>query len=314
MAAVIASCAQWALAVFLAGHPNPSRATGVRDKANIDRHEVNEFVQMVALRDGRLLLWTDRGHAYLRDPDGNWTNRIQLPLAHIWALVPDGAGFLASGELPDRTTVVFLFDGRAHELRRWMPAEPRWELVVEGSRHWYVQPTGMIELLPDGRTGPPESFPERPRDRHPGPRVLMHEGARLICYAAGHWLDYHPRASCRRPSGPEWHLEDQYGTPVINCGPYVIAHGRRDEQVVVFSFDGQAVGQRSFPGRPVYACADGETLVVGARRVVQILKLPSLEPVWTRRLDKGKVVMVAAPKGAVAYATDAASAIFVLRR
>jgi len=307
--------ARWALAMLLAAHPSPSRAAGARDKANIERHDVNEFVELLALRDGRLLLWTDRGHAYVRDPDGNWTDRIQLPLSHVWALVPDSTGFLASGELRDQTTVVVLFDARAHELRRWTPAQPGWDLLVEGSRHWYVQPTGMVELLPDGRTGPLEAFPERsPGSWRSQPRVLTHEGARLICYGAGHWLDYHPRAGCRRPGGEAWHFDDQHSVPAINCGPYVIAHGRRDEQVVALSFDGQVVGQRSFPGQPVYACGDSDTLVVGARRVVQVLKLPALEPVWSRRFDKGKVVRVAAPQGAVTYATDAASGIFVVRR
>ena len=304
-------CVWAAVALFLVSHPI---ASGTPGRTGVERHPLAEVTKLLALGSGRFLAWNDRGAAYLSDTDGFWTDRIQLPVAHVWALVADGPGFLASGELGDGTTIVVLFDAKAHELRRWTPAEPGWELLVEGARRWYVRPDAMVELLSDGRTGPLEPFPERPgRTRRRQPRVLTDRGTRLICYGADRSEDSYARASCRRPEGEEWRFDDQHSVSPVNCGPWVITHGRRDEQVVVLSFDGRVVGQRIFRGVPVYACGDSETLVIGARRVVQVVKLPSLEPVWTRRLDKGNVVMVAAVKGAVAYGTDAASPVFVVR-
>jgi len=311
VATVNAMCVWSAVALFLVSHPIAWGTPGRRD---VERHRLAEVTELLALRPGRFLAWNDRGAAYLRDAEGDWTDRIQLPLAHVWALVPDGPGFLASGELGDRTTTVVLFDAHAHELRRWTPAEPGWDLLVEGPRRWYVRPDGLVELLPDGRIGPLEAVPDRPGIRPRQPHILTDGGARLICYGLDRSEASYARARCRRPGGEYWWFDDQRSVSPVNCGPWVIAHGRRDEQVVVFSFDGRVVGQRIFRGVPVYACGDSETLVIGARRLVQVVKLPSLEPVWTRRLDKGNVVMVAALKGAVAYGTDAASEVLVVRR
>jgi hypothetical protein len=303
-----------ALALFLAGHSLAPSGAVAPPRAATERHRVVEGVELVALTGGRLLARSDRGLAYLRSPEGTWTDGLQLPLSHVWALTPDGEGFLASGLTARDTKAVVLFDANARELRRWEPSEPGWELLVVGSRRWYVEPAGMVELLSDGKLGDLERFSERPGTRVRQARVLAYEGRRLICDGADRSMQYHAKASCRSPGSEAWTTDDPSGLLPVNCGPWVSARGRRDGQVVVFSFTGKALGRRTFSPMPAFACADSDSLVIGAGGVVQVVRLPSLAPLLSHRAAGGKVVTVAAPKGVVAYGTNASSDVFVTAR
>ncbi len=305
----------WAVAVLVAAQATTS-ALAAHSTERVQRRPIEGPGELLALAGGRLLVWDERGGARLRSSDGTWRDRAQLPFEHVWQVVPDGEGFLASGSGRGDVLLVLLFGAHGDEVRRWRPSEVGWGLVVQGTRRWYVEPAGLVELLPDGRLGPIEPVPDSPAARRGRqPDVFQYDGRRLVCYSADLSMEHNAPASCREAHNTGWILGRAQAGELFSCGRWVIARvGRDQKSLAVWTFDGAAAGRRSYPASPVFACSESDTLVIGAGGVVQLAKLPALTPQWTHRVGRGSVVQVAAPKGAVAYGTDKSSDVVVVAR
>jgi hypothetical protein len=280
----------------------------------LERREL-EGAHLLALAGGQLLVWNSGGAAFLRSDSGAWSSRLQLPLANLTAVLPDGPGFLAAGWEKRDVYRVVLFDRNAIEVHRWSVPELVFGLFVDGPRRWVAGDGGLMELRPDGDTGAPEPYPE---DLRPGarttPRVIQHAGTRWVCYGADLSMEHHAPAKCQSMTGRVWKMPGAGMEAAVACGDWVVTQeGPGLRELVVRSFDGEIVGRRRYASVPAFACADPQTLAVGARDV-ELLQLPRLTPRWTRRAIGGGARAVAAVPGAVAYAVKTSGEVIVVPR
>jgi hypothetical protein len=272
--------------------------------------------ELVVLRSDRFLVWDDLGSVHFGDGKGVWTTGVRLPLEHVWSVVPDGSGFLASGSLTRDAEAIILFDGQAREMRRWSISERSFELFAHNGRRWSVRKTGLVELLPDGRVGPVEPFSDQQAVLRHGspPRVFQDGQARMFCWGADLTKLHDAPGVCARTNGERWVVPRAGSEPPIRCGQWLVARvGRDQREIVVLSLHGAVAGHRVFSTMPIAACAGPDSVVVGARKV-EVAALPSLVTRWSHQSVGRRMSAVAAVDGAVAYETEEAGGVIVVPR
>lgn len=299
----------WMFAVVLAIGSHTATAAGD------ERQPFTGGANLLALTGGTLLVWSSVGRASLRTAAGSWTDGKDLSVHPVWDVQPDGAGFLAAGSTDSHGEMIKLFDADAHETDRWEVPESVFELFTTEHGRWAGAKAGLIPLLPGGRLGPLELYPDDVYGRHHlPPRVFERDGKRVFCHGADVSESRFAPARCQPEGGALWTVRWASSEPPLDCGRWIIVRvGRDQKSLEVRSFDGRVAGHRRYSSVPAIACAGPATVAVGAGGV-QIAALPSLATRWSRQVGQRRIDSIAALPGAVAYTVEGSGEVVVAPR
>jgi hypothetical protein len=305
------------IAVGLVVGAHADHSAGAETKADPVRHHSFSGVEMLALPGDQLLLWEVQGRAQIRTAAGTWSDEIQLPVKGIMHALPDGPGFLVAGYTEDKQPTVLLMSSAGKEVKRWRVAGDVRGLVAGRRGRRIATGAGFRQLRDDGTIGPVEPYPDRHRghDCCSAPTLIEDEDEAVVCNGADLSMEHNAPGSCVRLGNPGWAFEGPFVDPPIGCGRWIVARdGARLTKLTIRSLaTGTIAGHASYRVPPVFACADGEYLIIGEKGLAQV-SLPALEPGWRRSLPGGAVKDVAVMTTHIAYRISGSNDIFVIPR
>jgi hypothetical protein len=304
-----------AVALIIGAHAKHSAST--ETTSDPVRHHAFSGVEMLALAGDQLLLWEVQGRAQIRTAAGTWSDEIQLPVKGILHVRPDGPGFLVEGSAGEKRPVVVLMSSTGKEIKRWPLAEYARGLVTGRHGRRVALRAGFRLLRDDGTIGPVEPYLDRHRghDCCSSPTLIEDDDEAVVCNGADLSMEHNAPGSCVRLGNPGWAFEGPFVGPPIGCGRWIVARdGARLTKLTIRSLaTGTIAGHASYRVPPVFACADGEYLIIGEKGLAQV-SLPALKPAWRRSLPGPAVKDVAVTTTHIAYRTAGSSDIFVIPR
>ncbi|MEP6652622.1 MAG: hypothetical protein ABJA82_04655 [Myxococcales bacterium] len=286
------------------------------------RHRA-EFVVVgiVALQGDRFLLWDDDGRMQTGTGAGEWSKTFQVAIHPVWDVKADGTGFLASGRLNGKGSVIVRATAEGQELTRWTVSSPVYSVVVDAIGRAASTAEGLVPLLEGGNLGKPIPWAPPPRDRPARPRprvpavVAREDSSMITCVMRDLSMLYGAPGRCQRVGGAEWHFEGDFGAPFVPCGDsLIVVEGSRPWKITVHSMrSGKRESQIRTSLQPVVACVNPGELLVANRRL-SIVRLPNSKPIWTAGASGAAINDVALTETALAYSADDSPDVVIIPR